>query len=359
MNALHDVKHLGQSIWLDNLTRTLLQPDGLPQLIERDGVSGVTSNPSIFHKAVAGSREYAADLARLKASDLTIEQRYERLVVPDIQDACELLWPVYEASAGDDGYVSLEVSPRLADDESATVQEATRLHARVNRQNVLIKVPATAAGMRAFERLIGAGINVNVTLMFSLQHVIEVAQAYVRGLQRWLERGGDPHHPKAVASLFLSRVDTLVDQRLEALNSREALALRGKAAVAVAKLAYQRYRDLFQQAPFAELRRQGARPQYLLWASTGTKNPAYSDVQYVEPLIGPETINTLPDATLVAFRDHGRARLTLEEGVKEAEAHVLALEKLGIDLHAIGETLQRQGVDLFDSAYAKLLNLMK
>jgi len=266
---------------------------------------------------------------------------------------------VYEGSGGDDGYVSLEVSPRLADEESATVQAAMRLHAMVNRQNALIKVPATGAGRRAFEHLIGAGINVNVTLMFSLQHVVEVAQAYTRGLHRWLERGGDAHHPKAVASLFLSRVDTLVDQRLEALASPEALALRGQTAVALAKLAYQRYRDLFHQAPFADLRRRGARPQYLLWASTGTKNPAYSDVQYVEPLIGPETINTLPDATLAAFRDHGRARLTLEEGVEEAQAHVLALEKLGIDLHATGETLQRQGVELFDTAYTRLLDLVK
>jgi transaldolase len=359
VNALREIKTLGQSIWLDNLTRGLLRPDGLRQLIERDGVSGVTSNPSIFHKAVSGGPEYASDLARLRASSLSPEERYEQLVIPDIQAACELLWPVYEASGGDDGYVSLEVSPRLADDESATVQAATRLHGLVNRQNALIKVPATAAGLRALERLISVGIPVNVTLMFSLHHVVEVAQAYLRGLRHWLERGGDPRHPKAVASLFLSRVDTLVDERLEALGSPEALALRGKSAVALAKLAYQRYRDLFQHTSFSDLRRRGARPQFLLWASTGTKNPAYSDVHYVEPLIGPETINTMPDATLAAFRDHGRARPTLEEGVAEAQNHVLALEKLGIDLHATGETLQRRGVELFDSAYSKLLDLMK
>ena len=359
MNALQQARHLGQHIWLDNLTRRLLRPDGLPRLIERDAVSGVTSNPSILHKAVSVGPEYAADLARLKSEALTPEQRYERLVIPDIQAACELLWPVYEASAGDDGYVSLEASPRLADDESATVQAATRLHALVNRQNALIKVPATSAGLRAFERLIGAGINVNVTLMFSLQHVDDVAQAYQRGLRHWLERGGDPHHPKAVASLFLSRVDTLVDQRLEALAGAEALALRGRTAVALAKLAYQRYRDRFQRAPFTDLRRRGARPPYLLWASTGTKNPAYSDVHYVEPLIGPETINTLPDATLAAFREHGHARASLEEGVDEAGAQLRALEQLGIDLHATGEILQRQGVELFDAAYAGLLDLMQ
>lgn len=359
MSALREAERLGQHLWLDNLTRRLLQPDGLPRLIERDGVSGVTSNPSIFHKAVSGSPEYAADLARLKIAPLTPEQRYERLVIPDIQAACELFWPVYEASAGDDGYVSLEVSPRLADDEAATVREATRLHALVNRQNALIKVPATAAGLRAFERLIGAGINVNVTLMFSLRHVDDVAQAYLRGLHHWLERGGDPHHPKAVASLFLSRVDTLVDQRLEALADPGALALRGRTAVALAKVAYQHYRDRFQQAPFTDLRQRGARPPYLLWASTGTKNPAYSDVLYVEPLIGPETINTLPDVTLAAFRDHGHARETLAEDVDAAHAQLRALEQLGVDLNATGETLQHQGVEQFDAAYGGLLGLMQ
>jgi transaldolase len=359
MNALQEVKRLGQSLWLDNLTRTLLQNDGLRQLIERDGISGITSNPSILHKAVSGSPAYAAELTRLKAGDLSLEQRYERLVIPDIQAACELLQPVHTASGGDDGYVSLEVSPRLAKDEFATVQEAVRLHATVNRRNLLIKVPATPAGLRAFERLIGDGINVNVTLMFSLQHVMAVAEAYLRGVHRWLDRGGDAHHPKAVASLFLSRVDTLVDQRLEALRSNEALALRGKTAIALAKLAYRRYRNLFQQASFVGLRRQGVRPQYLLWASTGTKNPAYSDVQYVEALIGPETINTLPDATLAAFREHGRARATLEEGVEAAEAQFLVLEKLGIDLQAVGETLQQQGLEQFNTAYTQLLELMK
>ena len=359
MSSLQEVKRLGQSIWLDNLTRVLLQGGGLRQLIERDGVCGVTSNPSIFHKAVSGSAAYADDLARLHASDLSVEQRYERLVIPDIQAACDELRAVHEASGHDDGYVSLEVSPRLANDEFATVKEAKRLQAAVNRRNLLIKVPATPAGRRAFERLIGDGINVNVTLMFSLQHVIEVAQAYTRGLRRWLDRGGDPRRPKAVASLFLSRVDTLVDLRLETLNSPEALALRGKTAIALAKLAYQRYCDLFHHASFADLRRQGARPQYLLWASTGTKNQAYSDVLYVESLIGPETINTVPDATLAAFRDHGRVRATLEEAVDAAQAHVLALEKLGVDLRAIGETLQQQGVEQFDTAYTKLLDLVK
>lgn len=360
MNPLQEVKRLGQSIWLDNLTRELLQDGGLRRLVEQDGVSGVTSNPSIFQKAVSGSAADAAELARLRVGSLSPGERYERLVIPDIQAACELLHPVYDASGGDDGYVSLEVSPLLADDESATLREAVRLHAAVSRRNLLVKVPATSAGLRAFERLIGDGINVNVTLLFSLQHVIAVAEAYIRGLRRWLERGGDPRHPKAVASLFLSRVDTLVDGRLETLKSSDALALRGATAIALARLAYQRYRDLFHRSTLAEeLRRQGARPQYLLWASTGTKNPAYSDLHYVEPLIGPETINTLPGPTLAAFRDHGQARATLEQGVEAAEAHMLALEKLGIDLHAAGETLQREGIAQFATAYSQLLELVK
>lgn len=358
MNPLLEAKRLGQSIWLDNLSRTLLQEGGLKQLIEHDGISGVTSNPSIFHKAVSESPYYREDLARLKASGLEPEQRYESLVIADIQAACDLLRPAYASSQGDDGYVSLEVSPRLADDESATVAAATRLRSAVQRENLLIKVPATTAGTRAFEHLIASGINVNVTLMFSLHHVMEIAQAYIRGLRRWIGSGGDPRRIKAVASVFLSRVDTLVDKQLEILGTQEVLGFRGKTGVSLAKLAYQRHQDLFHGPAFADLARAGARPQYLLWGSTGTKNPNYSDVLYVEPLIGPETINTLPDATLDAFRDHGKARLTLDQDVKTAKDQFLALEKLGIDLRAAGEALQREGVVLFDQAYTKLLGLM-
>ncbi len=358
MNPLLEAKRLGQSIWLDNLSRTLLQEGGLQQLIEQDGVSGATSNPSIFHKAVSESPYYREDLARLKASGHEPEQRYESLVIADIQAACDLLLPAYASSQGDDGYVSLEVSPRLADDESATVAAATRLHSAVQRANLLIKVPATPAGTCAFERLVASGINVNVTLMFSLHHVMEIAQGYMRGLRRWIGSGGDPRRIKAVASVFLSRVDTLVDKQLESLGTQEALGLRGKTGVSLAKLAYQRYQDLFHGPAFADLARTGARPQYLLWGSTGTKNPNYSDVLYVEPLIGPETINTLPDATLAAFRDHGQARLTLVQDVKAAQNQFLALEKLGVDLHDAGKTLQREGVALFDQAYTKLLGLM-
>lgn len=358
MSRLLTLRQLGQSVWLDNLSRTLLREGGLARLVE-DGLSGVTSNPSIFHKAIAAGAHYGDDLARLKASELDAEQRYERLVIPDIQAACDLLVPVFEQTRGDDGYVSLEVSPKLAYEEDATVRAAERLRQAVARDNLLVKVPATPAGRRAFERLIAQGVNVNVTLMFSLSHVREVAQAYVRGARRWHANGGDPRSLKSVASLFLSRVDTLVDRQLDALGHAQARALRGATGVALAKLAYQRYKALFHGPDFAELAAAGVRPQYLLWGSTGTKNPAYSDVLYVEPLIGPETVNTLPDATLAAFRDHGKAALTLECDVEPARAQFLALEQMGIDLEAVGETLQAEGVRLFDEAYSGLLELTR
>ncbi|MBI3898873.1 MAG: transaldolase [Gammaproteobacteria bacterium] len=357
MNPLLEIKRLGQSVWLDNLSRPLLRDGGLRRLIEQDGLTGVTSNPAIFQKAIAADTYYRDDLARLKTTTLDPEQRYESLAIADVQAACDLLSPIYETTRGDDGYVSLEVSPTLAHDETATVDTARRLYRAVNRRNVLIKVPATPAGVRAFGRLIADGISINVTLLFSLWHVLQVVQAYIRGMRARIDNGGDPRTIKAVASLFVSRVDTLVDKQLETLGSAEALSLRGRTGVAIAKLAYQRYKELFHGPAFVELAARGTRPQYLLWGSTGTKNPAYSDVLYVEPLIGPETINTMPDATLAAFRDHGQARLTLEQGVEEAEAHFLALERIGIDLHVVGETLQVDGVRLFDEAYSKLLEL--
>jgi len=349
---------LGQSLWLDNLSRALLQEKTLERLVKQDGIGGVTSNPSIFEKAISSGPYYRADVTRLKTSELNADQRYERLVIPDIQAACDLLRPVYDASQGDDGYVSLEVSPRLAYDEDATVAAATRLSSAVQRANVLIKVPATPPGARAFERLIAGGINVNVTLMFSLHHVMEIAQAYIRGARRWIEQGGDARRLKSVASLFLSRIDTLVDRRLESFGTEQARQLRGKTGVALAKLAYQRYLDLFHGTACADLRGAGVRPQYLLWASTGTKNPDYSDVLYVEPLIGPETINTLPDATLAAFRDHGKAGLTLELDVEQAKNQLLTLEQLDIDSRVVGEVLQAEGVRLFDGAYTRLIGLV-
>ena len=355
VNTTQYVTTLGQSLWLDNLSRSLIHEGTLEKLIAEDGVSGVTSNPSIFQNAVASSPYYADDMARLKSSEPDIERRYEALVIPDIQAACDLLLPTYEASGGNDGYVSLEVAPRWAYDATRTVEEAQRLSAIVNRRNLLIKVPGTPEGIGAFEALTTLGINVNVTLLFSIAQTQAVFDAYIRGLAARAHAGADVRRSKAVASLFLSRVDTLVDKQLTDIGTREALSLRGRAAVAMAKLAYQRYLKTFHGNAFDAIARQGAAPQFLLWASTGVKNPEYHDLLYVEPLIGKETINTLPDKTLAALRDHGKPALQVEGGVPEAEAQLHELARLGIDMEMAGGTLQRDGVKLFEAAFQKLL----
>ncbi|MFN2338428.1 MAG: transaldolase [Gammaproteobacteria bacterium] len=355
MNVTQKITTLGQSLWLDNLSRSLLRDGTLARWIREDGVSGVTSNPSIFQKALKSSPHYADDLARLKAGEPDAERRYEALAIPDIRDACDLLLPAHEASGGDDGYVSLEVAPRWAHDAAQTVEEAQRLSAAVDRRNLLIKVPGTPEGIDAFEALTMLGINVNVTLLFSLKQTEAVFAAYIRGLTARAHSGADVRRSKAVASLFLSRVDTLVDNQLDAIGTEMARALRGKAAVAMARLAYQRYLRIFHGEAFAALAQQAARPQYLLWASTGVKNPEYPDLLYVEPLIGRETINTLPDKTLDALRDHGQAASRLEDGIAEAETHLEDLKRLGIDMDAVGSTLQDDGVKLFEDAYQELL----
>ena len=355
MNTTQQVTALGQSLWLDNLSRSLIRDGTLARLIAEDGVSGVTSNPSIFQNALATSPYYADDLARLKASEPDTERRYEALMIPDVQAACDLLLPVFERSGGHDGYVSLEVAPRWADDATRTVEEAQRLSTAVGRRNLLVKVPGTAAGGRAFEALTTLGINVNVTLLFSVAQTEAVFNAYIRGLTARVQAGADVRHSKAVASLFLSRVDTLVDTQLTAIGTPEALSLRGKAAVAMAKLAYQRFLAIFHGEAFAALAQHGAAPQFLLWASTGVKNPDYSDLLYVEPLIGKETINTLPDKTLAALADHGKPALRVEAGVTEAEVQLIQLERLGIDMDAVGQRLQEDGVKLFEASFQKLL----
>lgn len=358
MNPLLQVRAQGQQIWLDNLSRTLLNDGHLARLIEEDGVSGVTTNPSIFHKAIAGGRYYEDDLAALKARPLDAEARYEALVIPDVQRACDLLLDTFERSQGDAGYVSLEVSPELAHDAAATVAAGLRLAAEVARPNLLIKVPATPAGLEAIEQLIGRGINVNVTLMFSLAHVDAVSEAYLRGLERLRDAGGNPAKAMSVASLFLSRVDSCVDTLL-ASQGDQVQSLQGHTAVALARLAYEHNRSTFTGSRFEALRALGARPQYMLWASTGTKNPSYSDLLYVEPLIGPETVNTLPDATLAALRDHGEIAATLSSDMEAAHHQFAALEALGIDLEEMGENLQRDGLQQFSSAFAALLTLTR
>ena len=351
MNRLSAIRPFGQRIWLDNLSRELLQSGVLDRLIRTDGIAGVTSNPAIFEKAIRHDPRYQTDLARLKAvPQLTAEARYEALVIPDIQVACDLLRPTYDASHGEDGYVSLEVSPFLAHDEAGTLAAARRLWQAIERPNAMLKVPATPAGIAALRVLIREGINVNITLLFSARQVDAVWDAYMTGLSERTDAGQPLYHVRAVASFFLSRVDSLLDPKLPA-------PLQGKTAVALARSVYQRYQERFRGAEFAPLRALGAQPQRLLWASTGTKNPAYPDVLYVESLIGPETINTVPDATLDAFRDHGVAAATLVADPAGTEAQLAAVAAAGIDLAAEGELLQQQGLVLFDKAYQALLDL--
>jgi len=362
MNATRQVTSLGQSLWLDNLSRSLIEDGTLATLIAEDGVSGVTSNPSIFQNALATSPYYAEDLSRLRTSEAHTERRYEALVIPDIQAACDLLLPTYEASGGNDGYVSLEVAPRWAYDATRTVEEAQRLSAAVDRRNLLIKVPGTHDGLSAFEALTTLGINVNVTLLFSVGQAEAAFDAYLRGLGARVAAGADVRRNKAVASLFLSRVDTVVDKQLTAIGTREALSLRGKAAVAMAKLAYQRYLEKFHGEEFAPLARQGAAPQFLLWASSGVKNPDYHDLLYVEPLIGSETINTLPDKTLAALREHGQPAARLEEGVAEAVAQMDELARLGVDMDVVGHdwtSQARRGSSLPGASAKNNLSLIK
>jgi transaldolase len=356
-NPLLRLHALGQRIWLDNLSRTLLQEGTLKKLVSEDRIAGVTSNPTIFFKAISESPYYREELQKLKTNPaLSAEQRYETLAIADIQAACDILLPLHKSSKGEDGYVSLEVSPALAHDAQGTLAAGLRLKAAVARDNLLIKVPATTAGLSAIEELVAHGCPVNVTLMFSLKHVRDVAQAYVRGISRLVDAGGDAGKVKSVASLFLSRVDTLVDKRLEAIGG-EALVLRGRSAVALAKLAYQDYLRTFAGAAFADLAKRGARPQAMLWASTGTKNPAYNDVLYIESLIGPQTINTVPDATLAAFRDHGKAEATLDTGIDAAQKQFAALQGFGIDMDAVGQELQTEGLKQFEDSFRQLLAL--
>jgi len=347
----------GQAVWLDFIQRSLVADGGLARLVADDGLRGVTSNPSIFQNAIAGSDEYTAQIRQLLADDPAIPtpRLYELLAIDDIRAAADVLRPVYDDAGGADGFVSLEVSPHLAHDTSGTVDEARRLWSEVDRPNLMIKVPATTAGVPAVEALLAEGINVNVTLMFSLAHYEAVAAAYLRGVAR-CER---PDRVSSVASFFVSRVDTLVDRALEEIGSAEALDLRGRAAIANACIAYRRFEELFRGDAFAPLAARGARVQRPLWASTSTKNPAYRDVLYVEELIGPDTVNTLPTATLEAFRDHGRPRPGLAEGMTTADDVVAALARIGIDLDGITELLQEQGVASFAASFDGLLGTLE
>jgi transaldolase/glucose-6-phosphate isomerase len=364
MNPLRTLKEHGQSVWLDFLSREIIRNGELDRLIKEDGLAGITANPSIFEKAIGESQDYDADIAKLAASgDASVNAIYEQLAIADIRSAADLLRPVYDATEGRDGFVSLEASPYLAMDTAATIAEAEHLWRAVDRANLMIKVPGTAPGIPAIRRLLAAGINVNITLLFSQQVYDEVAEAYLAALEERASRGFPIDRIASVASFFVSRIDTAVDvrvaqklKRTTSSSERAALErLRGQVAVANAKQAYQRYRRHFSGARWERLKKLGARPQRLLWASTGTKNPDYSDVLYVEGLIGPDTINTMPQKTMDAFRDHGRVRETLLEDVDDAASTLTALERAGISLDEVTAALVVDGVRLFSDAFDKLL----
>lgn len=355
MNPLKQLEECGQSPWLDYLKRSLIETGELRTLIERDGVKGVTSNPSIFEKAIAGTSEYAGAMHQfLAGGNQSAATIYEHLAVADIRAAADVLRPVYDATARRDGYVSLECSPHLAGDTEATVEEALRLWAAVERPNLMVKVPATPAGIPAIRRLIGRGVNVNITLLFSVAVYEQVAEATIAGLEDF---GGEPASVSSVASFFVSRIDTAIDRRLDALGDKQtADRLRGKAAIASAKLAYERYKALFSGARWERLAARGAQTQRLLWASTGTKNPAYKDTIYIEALIGRDTVNTIPPATMEAFRDHGIVTPgAIEQDAAGARATLDALERLGISLETITNDLVTDGVKLFTDAFDRLL----
>ncbi|MGA8437264.1 MAG: transaldolase [Candidatus Sulfotelmatobacter sp.] len=363
-NPLKALLGFGQSMWLDYIRRDLLTSGKLKAMIEEDGLRGMTSNPSIFEKAIADSHLYDDMLQSLASRrDLTVTARYEQIAIRDIQDAADILRPVYESSNFRDGYVSLEVSPLLALKTQETIEEARRLWKAVNRPNVMIKIPGTPEGLPAIRQAIGEGININVTLLFAQEVYEQVAEAYIAGLEDLAKRGGDLKKMAGVASFFISRIDTLVDSmiddKLKASNDPQAQALlkslKGKVAIANGKLAYQRYERIFSGARWEALAAKGAHTQRVLWASTSTKNPAYRDVMYVEELIGPDTVNTMPPATIDAFRDHGRLRKSLTEDVAGAQRVMDDLAKAGISIKQVTTKLTADGVKLFADAFHTLL----
>lgn len=360
-DALKQISDLGQSLWYDNIERGLLNDGELARMVNEDHIVGVTSNPAIFQKAISGSDAYDAQVDEIVGQNPTIpiKDLYEALAIEDIQNAADVLHPVYERTNGADGFVSLEVSPDLADDTDGTIAEARRLFQTVGRPNLMIKIPATQAGLPAITEVIGSGINVNVTLMFSLQNYTDVANAYIAGLEKLNEAGGDLSRVASVASFFVSRVDSLFDKLLEEQGSNEAKALQGKIAIANAKAAYKEFKDIFGSKRFQKLADKGAQVQRPLWASTSTKNPNYRDVLYAEELVGPFTVDTLPPATIIGLKDHGQIRASLEEGLDEAPALVTQLADFGVDYDAGTQKLQDDGVAAFAKSFVDLLDTLE
>ena len=358
-NPLQEIKALGQSVWLDYIQRDILENGEVARMIEKDGLAGMTSNPTIFEKAINEHDDYDEAISELARSGISAKETYEVLTIEDVQHAADLFRPVYDESNGRDGFVSLEVSPHLAYDTEQTIAEARRLWAALNRPNAMIKVPGTLEGLPAIEQLIAAGVNVNVTLLFGLERYREVVDAFMAGLETRATAGQPLKHIASVASFFLSRIDVLVDKCLDEFTKtvagESARTLRGQTAVACARLAYEHYLNWVESSRWQALSKKGARTQRLLWASTGTKDPAYSDIKYIEALIGGETVNTMPPQTLAAYRNHGHPALRIEEELDEARTLPGKLSELGIHLDAVSELLEAEGVQKFIVPFDKSL----
>jgi transaldolase len=351
-SRLHELSEHGQSVWIDSLSREWLRDGTLRKLMDEDAVVGVTSNPTIFQKALSEGGWYDDQLREVLRDNDDLREIFWELAVADIKEACDVLRPVWDSGKGQDGYVSLEVDPDLAYDRERTIEQALRLHEWVERPNLFVKIPATEPGLGAIEECIAQGRSINVTLTFSLERYTAVAEAYLRGLERLVDSGGDPAPVASVASFFVSRVDTEADKRLDEVGRPD---LKGKLAIANAKLAYERYKELFGGKSWDRLAAKGATKQRCLWASTSTKNPDYRDVLYVEELIGPKTVNTMPIETIRAFQDHGVVADTLEQGVDEARGLLAELERAGVDYDDVTDTLEREGVQKFSDSFAELL----
>jgi transaldolase len=351
-SRLHGLAELGQSVWIDSLSRGWLKTGKLARWMEEDALTGVTSNPTIFQKAMSEGEWYDEQIREVVKEEDDLKEVFLQLAITDIEEACDLFRSVWDEGGGKDGYVSMEVDPNLAYDTSATIEEAARFHDWVERPNLYVKIPATEPGLPAIEEMIARGRNINVTLIFSLERHKEVAEAYIRGLERLAEAGGDLSTVGSVASYFVSRVDTEADRRLDEVGHPE---LKGKLAVANAKLAYQNYKEIFSGDRWDALVEKGATPQWCLWASTSTKNPDYRDVLYVEELIGPGTVNTMPRETIEAFQDHGKVALTLEEGVDEARRVFEQVAQAVVSYDDVTDTLEREGVQKFIDSFTELL----
>ncbi|MGH2936139.1 MAG: transaldolase [Gaiellaceae bacterium] len=352
---LHKLSERGQSVWIDYLSRDMLEEGELARMMREDAVVGVTSNPTIFQKAISQGERYDEQLRQLLGEETDPKEIFLQLSARDVEAALDLLAPVHEQT-GYDGFVSWEVDPTLAYDREGTFDEAMRLHAWLDRPNLYVKIPATKPGLGAIEDCVAHGKNINVTLIFSLRRYAEVVEAYLRGLERLVASGGSPKDVYSVASFFVSRVDTEADKRLESIWTKEALALRGKLAIANAKLAYEHFREAFAGPRWDFLAGKGANPQRCLWASTSTKNPDYRDVMYVEELVGPQTVNTMPEETIRAFQDHGEVRGdTVTKGVKKAHALLDGIAAVGVDYDDVVKTLELEGVQKFADSFDELL----